>query len=156
MASPRDENFFQLEFHVFDRSFSLASRDQVEFVLGQFAFALSDGVVRSVVGLAHDLFLLANEERVRGPIYHTVSLTAGKWLPAQQFLTPPLTSCSSSSRNSRTVKVTAPPRSGVGVVRPSFELSLLLLMFFSVQTSDHRWCSGTLAQRCRRYCELVH
>jgi hypothetical protein len=44
------------------------------------------------------------------------------------------------------------------VARPSFELSLLLLMFFSIQASADHPIAGaaTLAQRSRRHCEPVH
>jgi hypothetical protein len=47
---------------------------------------------------------------------------------------PPLTFSSSSSRNSRTC-----------VAQPSFELSLLLLMFFSIKTGE--WIIQSLVQR---------
>src|SRR5262245_8814319 len=60
--------------------------------------------------------------------------------------------CGRYSYSTRAPPLTASSSSIVS----SLEVSLVLLMIFSIQASNNRWCAAPLPQRRRRSCEPVH
>jgi hypothetical protein len=104
------------------------------------------GDVRNVVALAHGHFnsILLNLRRFHDPAVGA-SGADGKGRPLSDQ--PPLTASNSLSASTRVSILT----------RSSFEVSLVLLMIFSIKPARTIHAgAATLAQQCRRSCELVH